>query len=83
MHLITYCCDVRAGVPIRLSYGRMKNMQDKKQTDADSSGEVPCSLEDQDLRLERLRAALREGELSGDPMPFDMNQFIAEKKQAR
>lgn len=62
-------------------------MRDKKQTDADPSGEVPHaephSLEDQELRLERPRAALMEGELSGDPIPFDMEQFIAEMKQAR
>lgn len=62
-------------------------MRDKKPTDTNSTGEAPRagthSLEDQDPRLERLRAALREGELSGDPMPFDMDQFIAEKKQAR
>jgi hypothetical protein len=57
-------------------------MRDKKQTDADSTGEAR-PLGDYALRLERLRAALREGELSGDPMPFDMEQFIAEKKQAR
>jgi antitoxin ParD1/3/4 len=67
--------------------GRMKNMRDKKPTDANSTGEATRaglhSLEDQDLRLERLRASLREGELSGDPMPFDMEQFIAEMKQGR
>lgn len=62
-------------------------MRDKKQTGANGSGEVlhtgPDSVEDRELRMECLRAALREGELSGDPLPFDMEQFIAEMKQAR
>lgn len=40
-------------------------------------------LEEQELRMERLRAAIREGEASGAPEPFDMEQFIAEKKAAR
>ena len=57
-------------------------MRDKKQTDADSTGEAH-PLGEHALRLECLRAALREGELSGEPMPFDMEQFIMEMKQAR
>ncbi|MFZ5672354.1 MAG: type II toxin-antitoxin system ParD family antitoxin [Pseudomonadota bacterium] len=65
----------------------MSNMRDKEQIDTDLTGEAPRagphSPEDHELRMERLRAALREGEVSGDPMPFDMEQFIAEKKQKR
>jgi antitoxin ParD1/3/4 len=37
-------------------------------------------LKEQELRLERLRAALREGEASGEPTPFDFHEFIATKK---
>lgn len=39
-------------------------------------------LEEQELRMERLRAALREGDASGEPEPFDIKEFIAEKKKA-
>ena len=38
--------------------------------------------EQRELRLERLRAALREGEASGEPVPFDIEEFIGEKKKA-
>lgn len=62
-------------------------MRNEKQTGAHSTDETPrtgsLSVDDRDLRMERLRAALREGELSGDPAPFDMEQFIVEKKRAR
>jgi antitoxin ParD1/3/4 len=40
-------------------------------------------LEEQELKLERLRNALEEGEKSGEPQPFDVEEFIAEKKRAR
>lgn len=40
-------------------------------------------LEEQELKLERLRKALEEGEGSGEPQPFDVEAFIAEKKRAR
>lgn len=39
-------------------------------------------LEEQELRMERLRAAIREGDASGEPEPFDIKEFIAEKKKA-
>lgn len=39
-------------------------------------------LEEQELRMERLRSALREGDASGEPEPFDIKEFIAEKKKA-
>jgi antitoxin ParD1/3/4 len=39
-------------------------------------------LEEQELRMERLRAALRDGDASGEPAPFDIKEFIAEKKKA-
>jgi antitoxin ParD1/3/4 len=39
-------------------------------------------LEEQELRMERLRAALRDGDASGEPEPFDIKEFIAEKKKA-
>lgn len=38
-------------------------------------------LEAQELRMERLRNALEEGEASGEPTPFDMEEFIAAKKK--
>lgn len=39
-------------------------------------------LEEQETQLEALRAALIEGELSGEPGPFDFDAFIALKKSA-
>ena len=39
-------------------------------------------LEEQELRMERLREAIREGDASGESVPFDMEEFIAEKKKA-
>lgn len=39
-------------------------------------------LEEQELRMERLRAAIDEGLASGEPEPFDMEEFITEKKKA-
>lgn len=39
-------------------------------------------LEEQELRMERLRSAIDEGLASGEPEPFDMEEFIAEKKKA-
>jgi antitoxin ParD1/3/4 len=40
-------------------------------------------LEEQELKLERLRSALEEGEKSGEPQPFDVDAFVTEKKRAR
>lgn len=37
-------------------------------------------LEDHETQWAALRAALLEGERSGEPEPFDFDQFIAEKK---
>jgi antitoxin ParD1/3/4 len=39
-------------------------------------------LEEQELRMERLRSAIDDGLASGEPEPFDMEEFIAEKKKA-
>ena len=39
-------------------------------------------LEEQELRMERLRSAIDEGLASGESEPFDMEEFIAEKKKA-
>ena len=39
-------------------------------------------LEQQELELEALRAALIEGEASGSSLPFDFEAFIARKKAA-
>lgn len=36
-------------------------------------------LEDEEQRLAELRAAIREGDESGDPEPFDMRAWIAER----
>ena len=38
-------------------------------------------LEEQDAKLEALRAALIEGEESGEPQPFDFDEFLAEKRR--
>jgi antitoxin ParD1/3/4 len=38
-------------------------------------------LEDQETRLVALRAALVEGEESGEPMPFDFDAFLARSKR--
>jgi antitoxin ParD1/3/4 len=35
-------------------------------------------LEDQEAKLEKLRELIREGEESGDPVPFDFDEFLAE-----
>ncbi|MGE0668706.1 MAG: type II toxin-antitoxin system ParD family antitoxin [Sphingomonadales bacterium] len=35
-------------------------------------------LEEQELKLQALRAAIIEGEESGDPEPFDVDEFLAE-----
>lgn len=39
-------------------------------------------LEEQEAKLEALRAALIEGEASGDSTPFDFEAFIARKRAA-
>ncbi len=35
-------------------------------------------LEERDRKIENLRALIREGEESGDPVPFDLDEFLAE-----
>jgi antitoxin ParD1/3/4 len=35
--------------------------------------------EERDVRIEALRAAIRQGEESGPAMPFDFDQFLAEQ----
>ncbi|WP_119389626.1 type II toxin-antitoxin system ParD family antitoxin [Taklimakanibacter lacteus] len=37
-------------------------------------------LDKPDWRMSQLRSALKEGEAGGEPVPFDMEEFIAEKK---
>ncbi|MFT7765501.1 type II toxin-antitoxin system ParD family antitoxin [Clavibacter tessellarius] len=37
-------------------------------------------LDDQETRLEALRAALFDGEASGEAAPFDLDAFIADKR---
>jgi len=39
-------------------------------------------LEEQEIRLDALRAALIEGEKSGDAAPFDIESFLARKRNA-
>ena len=39
-------------------------------------------LEEHETKVEALRSALIEGELSGDATPFDFDAFIARKKSA-
>jgi antitoxin ParD1/3/4 len=38
-------------------------------------------LEEQDTKLEALRAALIEGEESGEPRPFDSDAFLKEMRE--
>jgi antitoxin ParD1/3/4 len=38
-------------------------------------------LEEQEVKLAALRAALADGEASGPPAPFDFEAFIAKKKR--
>jgi antitoxin ParD1/3/4 len=38
-------------------------------------------LEEQELKVEALRTAIIKGEESGAPVPFDMAQYIAAKRQ--
>lgn len=40
-------------------------------------------LEEQELKIERLRAALIEGEQSGDALPFDVDEFLGDMHQGR
>ncbi len=40
-------------------------------------------LEEQDLKVEALRAAIIKGEKSGAATSFDMDDFIAKKRRAR
>lgn len=37
-------------------------------------------LEEQELKIERLRAAIIEGETSGEATPFSMNDFVKSKR---
>jgi antitoxin ParD1/3/4 len=39
-------------------------------------------LEERELKLERLRAAIDEGDQSGDYQPFDVDEFLASRKLA-
>ena len=39
-------------------------------------------LEEHELQIERLRAAIIEGEESGEPQPFDFDEFLARKNRA-
>jgi antitoxin ParD1/3/4 len=38
-------------------------------------------LEEQELKIENLRAAIIRGEESGEPQPFDMAKFISAKRK--
>jgi len=38
-------------------------------------------LEEQELKLEQLRAAIDEGDMSGSPEPFDIETFLSAKKR--
>jgi antitoxin ParD1/3/4 len=40
-------------------------------------------LEENEAHLHALRAAIIEGEESGPPMPFDIEEFVAKQKSAR
>jgi len=53
----------------------------------DSASDVVAAglrlLEERETRLEALRAALVEGEQSGTPTPFDIEDFLAEVRNSR
>jgi antitoxin ParD1/3/4 len=53
----------------------------------DSSSDVVRAglrlLEEQELKIERLRAALVEGEQSGAPTPFDLDEFLDDMHRER
>jgi antitoxin ParD1/3/4 len=38
-------------------------------------------LEEHEMQVERLRAAIIEGEESGEPEPFDFDEFLARKNR--
>ena len=38
-------------------------------------------LEEQEMNLEQLRAAIDEGDRSGEPEPFDIEEFLESKKR--
>ena len=40
-------------------------------------------LEEHELQIERLRVAIIEGEESGEPQPFDFDDFLARKNRER
>ena len=40
-------------------------------------------LEEHELQIERLRTAIIEGEESGEPQPFDFDEFLARKNRER
>jgi antitoxin ParD1/3/4 len=40
-------------------------------------------LEEQELKIERLRSALLEGEHSGAPTPFDLDEFLDDMRRER
>ena len=52
-----------------------------------SPNDVVCAglrlLEEQELKIERLRDALIAGEQSGEPTPFDLNDFLDEMHRDR
>lgn len=37
-------------------------------------------LEEQELKLEQLRAAIDKGDMSGTPVPFDVEAYLASKR---
>ncbi len=40
-------------------------------------------LQDEETKMAALRAALIAGEQSGEPLPFDVDEFIASRKMSR
>ncbi len=38
-------------------------------------------LEERELRLEALRKAIDDGDASGEPQPFDLDEFLAERHE--
>jgi antitoxin ParD1/3/4 len=70
-------------VVIGKEHGRFIKAQIRKGRFGSASEAVRAGLallEEQELKVERLRQALAEGEASGQALPFDVEDYIAAKR---